>query len=188
MIAMKMKFRRIAELSLLACCFVALLALTNASAQPPIVDQIRIERNQRVESDAILFHVTQEKDEPLDEDAVKNDIRSISRMGFFDRVTADVVTIKGEQVLVYTVSERPQIVEVRIDGMEALSRTDPRVVQSIKVHEGAILNPDAVQDTIKNLTSVYQDEGYIDAKITFTAVPQPNNTTIALFKVIETPK
>lgn len=182
-----MKFRRIAALSLLSGLFVALIAQTKSNAEPVIVAQIRIEGNQRIEKDAILIHVTQEPDEPLDDDAVKNDIRSIYRMGFFDSVRAEVVSIKDKPVLVYTVQERPQIVEVRIDGMESLSRTDPRVVQAIKVHDGAILDPDAVRDTIENLTSVYNEDGYIDAQVTFTAIPRASDTAIAAFKVTEVP-
>ena len=182
-----MKLRRIAVLPLLGWLFVALLAQTNANGEPVIVAQVRIEGNQRVEKDAILFHVTQEPDEPLDDDAVTDDTRSIYGMGFFDIVKADVKSIKGEQVLIYTVHERPQIVEVRIDGMESLSKTDPRVVQAIKINDGAILNPDAVRDTIENLTSVYNDDGYIDAQVTFTAIPRASNTVIAVFKVTEIP-
>jgi len=91
-------------------------------------------------------------------------------------------------VLVYTVKELPQVIRLRIEGMEALSRTDPRVVQAIKLHDGYILDPIAVRETIENLKSVYNDEGYIDAQVTFAAVPQPNNAAIAIFKVTETPQ
>ena len=177
----------LAALSLFGCWLV-FLAPTKSHAEPPVVAQIRIEGNQRVEKDAILFQVTQEADEPLDEDAVKGDIRSIYEMGFFSQVSAHIVYTKGQPVLVYTVKERPQVIRVRIEGMNALSRTDPRVVQAIKIRDGYILDPVAVRDTIENLKSLYKDEGYIDAQITFDAVPRPNNTASVTFKVTETPQ
>ena len=183
----RMRLRNLAALSLLGWWLV-LMAPTNATAEPPIVAQVRIEGNERVEKDAILFHVTQEPDEPLDEDAVNEDIQSIYKLGFFSSVRAGIANINGESVLVYTVSERPQVIEVRIEGMEALSRTDPRVVQAIKLHDGYILDPFAVRETIENLKSVYNDEGYIDAQVTFVPVPRPNNTVISTFKVTETPQ
>src|SRR5260370_34622346 len=108
-----MRLHHLAALLLLGWWLV-LLANTDASAEPPIVAQIRIEGNQRVERDAILFHVTQQADEPLDEDAVKGDIRFIFEMGFFSSVSAKIVDVKGEPVLVYTVEERPQLVRVHI--------------------------------------------------------------------------
>ena len=185
--AKEMKLHHLAALSLFGCCL-ALLAPTKAQAEPPIVAEVRIEGNQRVEKDAILFHVTQEADQPLDEDALKSDVRSIYKMGFFSDVSAKIVYIEGQPVLVYTVKERPQVIRMRIEGMNALSRMDPRVVQAIKIHDGYILDPDAVRDTIENLKTLYKDEGYIDAQITFAAVPRPNNSASITFKVTETPQ
>ena len=173
---------------MLGWCFMASLAPTNANAEPPIVAQIRIEGNQRVEKDAILFHITQEADEPLDNDAVRGDIRFIYEMGFFSSVSTKIEDINGEPVLVYTVKELPKIIRVRFEGMNALSRMDPRVMQAIKVHDGYILDAAAVHDTIENLKSLYKDEGYIDAQVTFVPVPRPNNTVIATFKITETPQ
>jgi outer membrane protein assembly factor BamA len=94
----------------------------------------------------------------------------------------------ANQVLVYTVKELPKIIRVRFEGMNALSRMDPRVMQAIKVHDGYILDAAAVHDTIENLKSLYKDEGYIDAQVTFVPVPRPNNTVIATFKITETPQ
>ena len=107
--------------------------------------QIRIEGNQRVEKDAILFHITQEADEPLDEDAVKGDRRFVYEMGFFSSVSTKIEDINGEAVLVYTVKELPQIIRVRIEGMEALLRTDPPSCSSDqgprRVHSGRCRGP-----------------------------------------------
>jgi outer membrane protein insertion porin family len=182
-----MRLQHLAALSLFGCWLV-LLAPTKSHAEPPIVAEVRVEGNQRIYEEAILFHITQEADEPLDDDAVKSDVRSIYEMGFFSDISAKIVYIEGQPVLVYTVRERPQVIRMRIEGMNALSRMDPRVVQAIKVHDGYILDHAAVQDTIENLKSLYKDEGYIDAQITFAAVPRPNNTASVTFKVTETPQ
>jgi outer membrane protein insertion porin family len=168
--------------------WLVLLAPTNANAGYPVVAQIRIEGNQRVEKDAILIHIEQEAGQPLDNGVVNWDIRSVFKLGFFSSVSAHVVYIEGKPVLVYTVRERPQVIELRVEGMKALSPTDPRVVQAIKIHDGYILDPIAVRETIENLKSLYKDEGYINAQVTFAPVPRPNNTAIATFKVTETPQ
>ncbi len=102
---------------------------------------IRIEGNQRVYKDPILIHIEQEPGQALDEGVVDYDLKSIYKMGFFESVRANLEYIKGEPVLVYTVRERPQIIDVRIDGMNALSRTDSRVVQAVGSINGEILTP-----------------------------------------------
>ena len=185
--AMEMRLHHFATLSLLSCWFAASLATTNANADPPIVAQIRIEGNQRVEKDVILIRIEQEAGQPLDDGVVDWDIRSIYKLGFFSSVSAHIVYIGGQPVLVYTVKELPQVVEVRVEGMKAFSRTDPRVVKAFMLHEGYILDPVAVRGTVESLKRLYKNEGYINAQVTFAAVPRPNNATIAIFKVAETP-
>ena len=149
--------------------------------------QIRIEGNQRVEKDAILIHIEQEAGQPFDQGVVNWDIRKIFELGFFSSVSAHLVTIKGQPVLVYTVRELPQVIEVRLEGMKALSPTDPRVVQAIKLHDGFFLDPIAVRDSIESLKRLYKDAGFINDQVTFAPVARPNNTAIAKFKVTETP-
>ena len=161
-------------------------APVKAQAVPPIIAQIRIEGNQRVYKDPIL-HIEQEPGQALDPGVVDYDLKSIYKMGFFESVRANLEYTQGEPVLVYTVRERPQIIDVQIYGMNALSRTDSRVVQAVGSINGEILDPVEIKRVIENLKSVYKDEGYINAEVTFTPFPRPDNTVIAIFKVAETP-
>ena len=169
------------------CCWLAILGSVKAQAHPPIVAQIRIDGNQRIYKDTILVHITQEPGQALDQSVVASDIRSIYEMGFFESVRANLAYIKGEPVLVYTVRERPLIIDVRIDGMNALSRTDSRVVQAISFLKGEILDTAAVKRAIEDLKSVFKNEGYINVEVSFTPIRRPDNTVIAVFKVAETP-
>lgn len=107
-------------------------------------------------------------------------------MGFFTSVRAKLEKDGDETVLVYTVSERPQVSHVRIEGMTAFSTADSRVLQSVELHKGDILDPIAVRDSIRNLKGVYKDNGYIDAQVSFCALPRPENRVIGVFRVVET--
>ena len=179
------KLRRLAALSL--CSWLAMSAPVKAQAVPPRIAQIRIEGNQRVYKDPILLHIEQEPGQAFDQGVVDSDLKSIYEMGFFESVRANLEYIQGQPVLVYTVRERPQIIDVQIYGMNALSRTDSRVVQAVGSINGEILDPVEIKRVIENLKSVYKDEGYINAEVTFTPFPRPDNTVIAIFKVAETP-
>ena len=91
----------------------------------------------------------------------------------------------GQSVLVYYVKERPQITDVKLYGMKAIRSNDDKIVAAMKVHPGTILDPVAVKETINNITQVYADEGYTDAKVTFKPIPQPDNTAFGEFDVVE---
>ena len=106
-------------------------------------------------------------------------------LGFFSNVSAHVVQQGGQNVLVYYVKERPQITDVKFYGMKAIRSNDDKIVAATKLHPGTILNPVAVKETINDVTAVYADKGYTDAKVTFKAIPQPDNTAFGEFDVVE---
>ena len=166
----------------------AMLAASVARAQGPVVNKIQIVGNQRVEEDAIRIHITQQVGQPLDPNAQSADIKSIYSLGFFSDVSAHVVQQGGQNVLIYSVKERPQITDVKLYGMKAIRSNDDKIVAAMKVHPGVILDPIAVKESINNITKVYADAGYTDAKISFKPIPQPDNTAFGEFDVVEGPK
>ncbi|MGH7931645.1 MAG: POTRA domain-containing protein, partial [Candidatus Binataceae bacterium] len=162
---------------------------SSAFAQPagPIISAIRIEGNQRVESDAIRIHVASQIGQPLNEATVDTDIKSIYRMGFFDRVAAETRAENGRTILIYKVAERPLLTDVRLSGMKKIKPTEDSVINAVKLHAGEVLDPSRVETTIRGLKGIYEDKGYLDAKITFKTTPEANNTAIGEFDVAEGP-
>lgn len=164
------------------------LAGSHALAQGPIVSAIRVEGNQRVEADAIRIHISQPANAPLNEATVDHDIKSIYQMGFFQSVKADLVTERGKNILVYKVKERPQISNVRIVGMKAFRTTNDKVVAATRVHPGSIMDPMRIRETEQGIEHLYEDKGYLDARVSFRAIPGPGNTAVAEFNVHEGPQ
>jgi len=77
--------------------------------------------------------------------------------------------------------------EVRLDGMKKIRTTDDKIQAAMKIHPHSILDPLRVEETVKEIKKVYEEKGYPDAKITFHAIPQPENTAVAVFDVVEGP-
>ncbi len=172
----------------LAFLLLAAAAFPQTPPAAPIINEIRIEGNQRVETDAIRIHISQQAGQPLNSAEVDQDVKGIYKMGFFDLVTTLLEKVNGANVLIYKVKERPQITDVRLEGMKAIRTTDDKIVSATRVHPGAILDPTHVKDTINGITKVYQDKGYLDAKVAFHTLLEPDNTAVAIFQVTEGPK
>lgn len=169
---------------------VALLCgVATARAQPPgpIISEIRIQGNQRVEADAIKIHISSRAGQPLDQATVDGDIKAIYKMGFFDHASADVEHQVNTVVLTYIVQERPLITDVRFGGMKAIKSNDDKVINAVKLHGGSVLDPTRVEATIQGLKQIYQEKGYLDANVSFRIVPAANNTAIGVFDVVEGP-
>jgi outer membrane protein insertion porin family len=175
-------------LALLAIVVLAAARIAFAQAGNPIVAQIRIEGNQRVETDAIKIHISQQAGQPLDRAAVDQDIKAIYGMGFFSSVQVERQTINGRFVLVYKVKEEPQVTDIRWKGMKEFRPTDDKIVNAVKVHPGSILDPREVKETINGVTDLYHDKSYLDAKITSSEILEADNTAVVVFTVNEGPK
>ena len=159
-----------------------------ARAQNPLISEVQIEGNQRVESDAIRLHISQRTGEPLNRDAVSADIKSIYQMGFFQNVTADTRNQGGKEVLVYKVIERPQITDVKITGMNELRPTDDKIIAAMKIRPGSIMDPSRVAETKKGIKEAYEGKGYSDVAVDYREQLGPNNTEVGTFAVTEGPK
>jgi outer membrane protein insertion porin family len=168
---------------------VLLCTLTTVRAQPggPVISEIRIQGNQRVEAGAIKIHVSSRAGQPLDPALVDQDVKAIYRMGFFDHASADIEHQAGAVVLTFIVKERPLITDVRFGGMKALKSNDDKVINAVKLHGGSVLDPTRVQATIQGLKDLYIAKGYLDANVSFRTVRAANNTAIGVFDVKEGP-
>jgi len=179
----------LAALALLAALTLMLSAIpVRAQPSPPIIDSVDVTGNSRVESDAIRLHISQQPGQPLNEPAVDQDIKAIYRMGFFSRVSTDVVNQGGKNVLVYSVEEQPMVADVRLEGLKAVSATDDKIVAAIKIHSGSLLDPSLVQETINGIKEVYEEAGYPDTRIDADEIPRAGNTVLITFQVTEGPK
>ncbi len=160
------------------------VAVVRAQPTGPIVTSIQIVGNQRVETDAIRVHITQLIGQPENPTVVDNDLKAIYKMGFFDTLTR-VGFSNG--VLTYYVHERPLITDIHFNGMKEVKASDSEVINALAIHAGAIYDPSRAQTTTRNITEIYQQKGYLDAKVEFKLIPHANNTAIGLINVKEGP-
>ena len=144
------------------------VAVVRAQPTGPIVTSIQIVGNQRVETDAIRVHITQLIGQPENPTVVDNDLKAIYKMGFFDTLTR-VGFSNG--VLTYYVHERPLITDIHFNGMKEVKASDSEVINALAIHAGAIYDPSRAQTTTRNITEIYQQKGYLDAKVEFKLIP-----------------
>jgi len=129
------------------------------------IDRVVVTGNHRVEADAIRVHLQARSGTVLNEDTVDSDLRALYRMGFFDDVEVDWSERAGEWVLTYTVTERPLIKELLIEGNSKLDRED--LEPALKARPNTILEPEKVAAGIEEAKKLYHKKGYLDAKIDY---------------------
>jgi outer membrane protein insertion porin family len=152
----------------------------------PVVQEIRIEGNRRVEPEAIRRAIGLKKGAAYDPKKVQADVRALMKLGFFSDVTVERDGPADAPVLVYRVVERPAIREWRIEGNEEISKKD--LEEAVAVKPGQLLDPAAVQRDVKKLQEKYVEKGYFLAEVSSRVLERPDNQVDVVFAVDEKAK
>lgn len=174
---------------LLGVCAALLLALAQSAAaqEAPIVADIRVEGNRRVEIDAVRAALTQKKGEPLDAAKIDADLRALMRLGYFSDVVVELEPIEeGRSVLVYRVSERPTVRETRVEGNDEIGDEDLK--EAIQTQTYQVFDPAAVGRDVKRIQEKYVEKGYYLADVRYELQELPDNQVNVVYRVDENAK
>ena len=172
-------------LAVLAAVFLA-AAPGRSAAADPVVKDIRVEGNRRVEADAVKAAVSQKAGQPFDPKAAGKDVKALMKLGFFSDVVVEVEGDPDAPVLVYRVTERPTVREARIAGNKQLSKDDLK--DTVTVKGGAFLDLAAVRKDVKKIQEKYVEKGYYLADVQYRLEDKENNQVDVVYQVNESAK
>jgi outer membrane protein insertion porin family len=173
-------------LGVLAALLLVVGAAPAHAAETPVVAGVRIEGNRRVEVDAIRAAISAKKGQPFDPRAVAKDIRAIMKLGFFSDVVVEVEGPPDAPTLVYRVTERPTVREVRTEGNEALSKDDLKDTTELKPY--SVLDLTTVRKDVKKIQEKYVEKGYYLAEVRYRLEERPDNQVDVVYAIDERAK
>ena len=137
-----------------------------------------------IDKDRVLMRVSTRPGDPLDEDVVDSDVRNIWELGYFNDVSADVVSGPAGQTLVFTVAEKPRIEEVRVEGSDAVSIGD--ITEAMSTHTDSVLNEKLLAEDLQKVTDLYHKKGFYLAQVNYEVQPRADGSAAVLvLKVTE---
>ncbi|MEO2167608.1 MAG: outer membrane protein assembly factor BamA [bacterium] len=149
------------------CLSALLLTVTPARAAGPIISKIEVLGNDRVDMHAILLNARTRVGDTYDAGAVDRDLRSIWRMGFFEDIIVNLERTPGRAgyvTMVVEVVERPLIDAVVLEGDHDVD--EKKLSHALGVRARTIYDPEKVRQGIMRADKLFEEEGYLDAKIT----------------------
>jgi outer membrane protein insertion porin family len=155
-----------------------------APATPtPTVRDITVEGNRRIQAPAIVNRVQTRIGDPFSPSAVREDVRSIFSLGFFDDVQVRVEEFEGGVRLIFVVVERPLAREVSFEGNQALKTEELRETAAVRV--GVLYNPVEVQRGVDAIRQKYEEEGYFGVAISPRTERTPEGDIRIVFRIDE---
>ncbi len=129
--------------------------------------------NKRIDSGAILQKISTKQGDIYNPTALRNDLKAIYKMGYFNDVQIDVSdTPKGKKII-FNVIEKPVIQSVIFEGIDELKEDDVKDAADIKPH--FILNPSKIALARQTITQLYKTKGFYNSKVS-SKITYPNDS------------
>ncbi|MCG6931286.1 MAG: outer membrane protein assembly factor BamA [Desulfofustis sp.] len=152
------------------------------SERQQLIGSITPEGNTRIDSGAILRKIQSKVGGAYDQDILREDLKAIYSMGYFDDVQIDVKDSRAGKAVTFRVVEKPAISSISYSGIKELDDDDVTEVVTIKAN--SILNPARVNDSALAIQELYKSKGYYNTKVT-PEISYPTAETAAVKFTIE---
>jgi len=156
---------------------------TNDVADINDIIEIDIQGNKRIETRIIKNNISSRVGEPLSPDTVREDIKNIFKLGFFEDVSAEVEQEPEGVVLIYRVKEKPVVVDLRIRGNKEVKKDE--ILDVIDVKEGRIIELDKVKKSAEAIEKLYSQKGFVARKVSYDIEPKGEGTVSITFDINE---
>jgi outer membrane protein insertion porin family len=161
--------------------------LVRAQERPvPQVRDIAVEGNRRIQSTVVLNRVQTKIGDPFSPTALREDVRAIFALGFFDDVQVRTEEFEGGVRVIFVVVERPLVREVGFEGNRELKSEELREKAGVRI--GVLYNPVEVQRAEEAIRQQYEEEGFFGATIQPRTERTPEGDLRIVFRIDEGPK
>jgi outer membrane protein insertion porin family len=137
------------------------------------VAEVIITGNERIESEAIKRVMKTKKGDVYLAKHLKDDLKSIYKMGYFSDVRVEASSTPGGKVVTFRVVENKTIRDINIKGNKKFD--DEKIKDAISVRSGSILNISKLRGDLKQIENLYKEKGYHYVKVTYETKPVSEN-------------
>ncbi len=142
-------------------------SVAQEGADQRIIREVRIEGLSRISDAAARAQIEVKPGTPYNAGAVARDIKRLYETNYFETVNSDVREAEGQVDLVYVVSEKRIIDEVRIIGNRKI-RT-PNLRAALKMREGSSFEPSLFEEERQTILDLYQKKGFSNTSVEVNA-------------------
>ncbi len=134
----------------------------------PIVTAIDVVGNKDITKQYILSVVKLKVGEPLNEERLKESVKAIYNLGFFQTVDVDVEPYENGVKVIFTVVENPKVKEIKFKGNTVFTSKELRSV--CFTSPGNVFNKEIFKRDLQRIREKYEKAGYVLVKITDVSI------------------
>lgn len=166
----------------LCICFIfafCIFSLNYNALQAAILKEIRIEGNQRIESETILSYINVEAGDEINSQTEDAILKDLFATGFFSDLA---VTTSGNSILI-EVDENPVINRIDFEGNAIIKDED--LERELELTPRAIYTKTKVLNDVQRILTIYQRSGHFAATVDPKIIELAENRVDLVFEVDE---
>jgi outer membrane protein insertion porin family len=176
----------ILKLIILSMAFLLLGISTSSAETSPLIKSIEVEGNKKISENTIYSKIKSRVGAPFSKNTVREDIKRIHRIGYFEDVRVDIDTFEGGVKLIFILVEKPTVVSVDFAGNEEYDEEE--IKEHITITPGAIANFSLITDNTDMITAFYHSKGYWHARVVPIINEISEDTAALTFQIDEGPE
>lgn len=133
---------------------------------------------ERVPSSIVLDSIGVRVGELLSDERLRADIAAVIATGWFADANIRIEPMRDGVRVVFLVVENPTIQEVVVEGNTKISTAD--ILRGLNVATGQVLNVTRLRDGARAVEKLYEERGYVLARIVDVAITANGATTLRL--------
>ena len=143
------------------------------------IKNIKIQGNQRIESETVLSYLPLKVGDALDQSKLDQCLKELFATGYF----IDVKVHQNGQTLVIEVEENPIINRVVFEGNNKLK--DDIITQEVRLRPREVLSRTRIQEAQQRILEIYRRMGRFGAKVDPKIIKLPENRVDLVFEINE---
>jgi outer membrane protein insertion porin family len=148
--------------------------------------RVHFRGNRKVEDDAIKVNLKTQPGVTLTQEMLRDDVRTIWKMGFFEDVQVESTESKDGLVIVFALKEKPAINKIYVAGNDEVSLSKINEVLDIKKEQ--ILDLAKLKKNVEKIKDLYVEKGFYMAEVSYEIKRSSASEVDVWFRVRENAK
>lgn len=129
--------------------------------------RIHFRGNRKVEDDAIKVLLSTKPGVTATQEMLRDDVRAIWKMGFFEDVQVETTPAKGGGglIVVFVLKEKPAISKIYVAGNEEVSLT--KINEALDIKKEQILDLAKLKKNVQKIKELYVEKGFYMAEVDY---------------------
>jgi outer membrane protein insertion porin family len=150
------------------------------------VTKLQFRGNRKVEDDAIKVNLKTAPGVTLTQEMVREDVKTIWKMGYFEDVSVEVAESKDGSVVTFVLREKPSIKKIYVAGNSEVSLSKINEILDIKKEQ--ILDQAKLKKNVEKIKDLYVEKGFYMAEVTYEVKRDTTSTVDVWFRIQENAK